>query len=241
MTKNRNTEELKALKNDIDSLMAVMDCGILDLPHADQYLDMVFKKKEHYVLMVHNTKIQKQKGVRKNGKEYVIFAARPNGEKNYIKCAAYEGLIEKLYMYYTDCLADRSLKTLYSEAKRWKASNNIEISTLRRYQTTWEKFIEPYEISGKDIRKITAEDWTEHYETIIRKFSLTKKQVNNVRDVVSMITAYAQKKKIISHNTAKDVLYEDLPYKQTAAYNSVKVKPFMRLCTSHYVMHVYKQ
>lgn len=55
---------------------------------------------------------------------------------------------------------------------------------------------------------------------------MTQKQVSSVRDVVSMAYRYAIREKIVRHNPARDVLYHDLPVQKTAAYNTVKVKPF---------------
>ena len=190
--------------------------------HTDLLNQMFQETKEKMVLSIHRTKIQKWIN-KKNGKEYVSYATRPNGEKKYVKRKTYEALIDVLYDIYItgDTL---TVSAVWEQVKT--STTNIKTVSLKEYDRLWKKYFAPYPLAKMSIKKLAMGDWEAHYVMICQEHKMTKRQVDDARNVVSHIYKYAIQQKIVDHNPARDVLYSELPVQKTAAYNSVKVTPF---------------
>lgn len=218
---------LRSLCKEIEALTSLLNCDMLDSSHADEYRQMIFSKKEQYVLSVQRTKIQEQKGKRKNGKEYIIFAARPNGESKYLKSANYEGLIDKLFSHYTGLNDSATLRSVFKDATLWKSQRNISGKTVVEYKRIWDKYYDRHAIVDIPLEKVDVFILTDFYEELCVKYHLTWKQLQNVRSVMSYIMSYCIKQRLIRHNPTTDVNYQDLPYARTGGRNDkIKKTPF---------------
>lgn len=220
-------DQLESLMHEIDTITSLSGCDMLDRSRTAGYTKMIQEKKEQFVLAVHNTKIQEQKGTRKNGKRYVIFASRPNGESNYIKSATYEGLIGKLYDHYTGKSDETALKNIFKKATLWKAQRNISAKSIVEYKRLWDKYFANNPIADVKIEDLDVFTLTDFYDELCMQYKLTWRQLQHVRNVTSYIMDYCIKKRLISHNPANDIIYKDLPFARTTARkDKIKKTPF---------------
>ena len=217
------TDILASLEKEIEALTYILNCDMLDESRTTEYVKLRFDKKEQYVLSVQKTKIQEQKGKRKNGKEYVIYAVRPNGESKYIKSATYEGLINKLYTHYTGRDDYETLRSIFKDATLWKSQRNISAKTVVEYKRIWDKYYANHSIVDLPLAKLNGFTLTDFYEDLCMQYKLTWKQLQNIRSTMSYMMDYCIKKRLIAHNPVTDVNYRDLPYAKSAS-NSGKIK-----------------
>ena len=216
---------------DIDTLLELMDHDTMDSSHAAMYQDMVDKKKEKFVLSVHDKPIQEQHDRKKNGKVYIIYATRAKGETSYTKASSYDRLIEKLYEKYSKTGDKFSLESVFARTIEDRAGD-IDISitgkTLLEYQNLWDKYYKDYPIAKMNVKKLGAAVLAEHFTTIIREFGLTKTKAKNIRIVINMVANYCLKTGIIKHSFASDLVFNALPFKKEPAYNSIKANSFSK-------------
>ena len=208
-------EQTEKLRREIEYFSYGLSCDMLDPFHTAEYTQMISKKKEQYVLAVHNTKIQEQHGTRGNGSSYVVFATRPNGESKYIKSSTYDGLIEKLYAHYCGEDRDTTLRSIFKDATLWKSGRGVAGKTIVEYTRIWEKYFANDKIADLKIEKLDVFALTDFYDRTVAGYNLTYSQTQNLRNVISYIMQYCIKQRLINHNPAIDVDYNDFPYKKT--------------------------
>ncbi|MCR5769372.1 MAG: hypothetical protein K6G45_12945, partial [Lachnospiraceae bacterium] len=131
-----------------------------------------------------------------NPKEYFV-TKMPDGRK--IKAKTYDGLIEKLFIYYTagpkeDC----SLKTIFKAAlKEKEVSENPSQLSVIRYRDEFDRFFSK-EMAGKDIREITEIDLKMYTQEWVNREHPKKSVFFAYKGILNQIFTYAFKHRIIS-------------------------------------------
>ena len=221
--KNYKENEIKNLAescmHEIAALTSMLECGILDPSHVAEYEEMRKNIKENFVKAIY----QKEKFYiedrrrRKNGEVYVIYKTRAIDTGKYICSNTYEGLVNKLYAYYSGDKAPETLEEIFGPATLWKAQRGVSGKTMYEYKRTWVSRIADDPIAKMKVTDIDAVDLMDFYERICIKYKMTWGQVTDVRNVISYLMKYCISKRLIKFNPANDVDYSEIPCVKTAS------------------------
>jgi len=205
-------------------LIEMIDKGILsieDLTATGDPILVVKKKMEEYVLCHHTRQIQTLHGGRKEGwfKTYVGTPRKP------IESKSYDGLIEKLYEYYT--VVDLSKSTL-EDGYDWMIEHKIKVdnitaSTVSRNRERFDQFTTA-QLKATMLTDITEEDICDSIRQSIMGTSTRRQKAPSVDG----IKLYLQ----ILNN-----IFNQAAYKGVVQNNPVKMisyKSFAELCNQHH-------
>ena len=225
--KAETMEKLMQLQKEIEFFSSAAKCDILDSSCTAEYVQMIKKKKEQYVKEIHKREIKCQTRTRANGTTFDLWVSKPNGMKNYISSSTYEGLIDKLYEFYVGGGGSLKTKDIFKNALRWKAeTTNISGKSLKEYKRLWDTYYNGSAVADRNIHEITGKEWKQFFIKKCREHSLTRKGFSQIRIVTNLMMAYCVEEGILSYNVIRDIDFENLPFKDEAAYNSIKAKPF---------------
>lgn len=234
MNENRMNENkeiiklLKSIKIQKELLQSEVNLGIISTDCVRYELDMMNKKeytlKEKFVFANHVTKdgyprsISQHMPSERNNKAYFV-TKMPDGRK--VKANTYEGLIYKLYDFYTNGLSDMSLDTIFKAALNEKAiTENPKQNTLYKISADYNRFITS-EIKAKDIRTFTEIDIKKYIQEWVNAKHPKKKAFLSFKGVLNLIFGYACSHKIISKNPLENI--NNAPYMKSC--DTSKAKP----------------
>jgi len=126
-----------------------------------------------------------------------------NGRKK-VSATTEERLYEKLYEFYFN-RESVTLKSLYSVWKEKRISENVNARTIRRNQNHWDKYYEKNKIASIPVTKLTADDIEKFFHQTIKQYSLTIKELNNMKFILKDILVMAKRKKYILENPFLEV------------------------------------
>ena len=204
---------IDALEKQIDYLKLQEKIGIIDADGVREELNMISQKQKALRVKLVSTSHITADGVPRaisfheatpgNPKEYFV-TKMPDGRK--IKAKTYDGLIEKLFVYYTagpkeDC----SLKTIFKAAlKEKEVSENPSQLSVIRYRDEFDRFFSK-EMARKDIREITEIDLKMYTQEWVNREHPKKSVFFAYKGILNQIFTYAFKHRIISENPVEQI------------------------------------
>ncbi|MCR5323535.1 MAG: tyrosine-type recombinase/integrase [Lachnospiraceae bacterium] len=209
---------IKNIENERENLKLQEKVGIIDADGARDELNMISQRekmlREMFVLSSHVTAEGEKRAISyheatpNNPKEY-YSTKMPGGKK--IKAKTYEGLVEKLFVYYSEGpkekenvkekdKRDHSLKAVFKAALKEKeeTENPNQLSVIR-WRDSFKRFISD-EMAKKDIREITDIDLKKYIQDWVNKEHPKQKAFYGFKGILNLIFGYAVKHKIITEN-----------------------------------------
>ena len=86
-----------------------------------------------------------------------------------------------------------------------RRNDNVNIRTIRRNENHWNKYYSSHKIVTISISKLSFEMIESFFHECIRKFSLTSKELNNMKFIMTDIFKLAKKRKLIVENPMLEV------------------------------------
>ena len=221
---NEKTEICKALRlleAQRDSLNVQADLGIISVDGAREELNMITRKerelRDRLVTTNHVTEdgemraISHHKPTPDNPKEY-YSTKMPDGKK--IKATTYNGLMDKLFLFYTDGLRGYSIRSVFTAALHEKEiTENPNQHTIVHYQTDFNRYIST-DMADKDIRTITDTMLKQYTQEWVNNAHPKRKAFFAYKGILNLIFGYAFAHRIISINPVV----------------TIKNKPYMKSC-----------
>lgn len=211
----------RTLESQRVSLNVQLSLGIIDADGVSKELNLISKKdkvlRDRLIFMSHTTNdgnpraISHHEPTPSNPKDYYI-TKMPDGKK--IKATTYEGLLEKLYDYYTTGLKDYSVESVFNAALHEKAvTENPKENTLAKNRVDFNHYISK-ELAKKDIRKITDIYLKQYTQEWVNRDHPKQKAFFSYKGVLNLIFDYAYAHKVITSNPV----------------TMIKNKPYMKSC-----------
>lgn len=198
---------LETLKKQREYLQDMGDEGIIGSSGAREELELITKKerelindlvmKQHVTLKGTPRSISHHKPTESNTKDYYI-TKMPDGKK--IKATTYDGLIDKLFQFYTEGISDISLQSIFKAALDEKAiTENPKQNTLDKTRADYNRFISN-ELATRDIRTITEKELKAYIQELVNREHPKKKAFLSFKGVLNLIFNYAFEKRFIAEN-----------------------------------------
>ena len=195
--------------------------GIINSDGVRDELDMISQKekatRERFVMMNHVTaegvprSISHHEATPSNPKDYYI-TKMPDGRK--IKATTYDGLIVKLFAFYTNGLTDYALESVFKAALYEKEiTENPSQHTIVHLQSEFTRFISK-DLAKRDIRGISDTDLKKYTQEWVNRDHPKQKAFFSYKGVLNLIFDYAFIHRIIATNPVA----------------MMKNKPYMKSC-----------
>ena len=153
------------------------------------------------VLSVHPFAISMQAS---KGLYYKSYIKPDSGMKARITATTEAGLFKKLYKLYFEDQA-MTLDRLYPEWIERRESIGVSPRTVHRNRNHWDKYYRDNPIVSIPLSRLTDERIEDFFHQCIKKYSLTVKELGNMKYVMKDMLKLAKKKKYIEHNPFIDV------------------------------------
>lgn len=200
-------KQISALNHLLDlsdsGMMSSTDVAIVENMRKDKE----FKLKESAVLRTH---------LNQDGTPRTIAAPSPSNRNRYstklpdgrhITCNTYNGLIEKLYIYYAEkCLItlkdhEYTINCVFQQALEcYTATNNPSPNTIYKYKHAFRRFFEDTELVSKDIRYISELDLQKFTQEMVTRRHPKKKAFLEYMGILNLTFNYARLQKMIAEN-----------------------------------------
>lgn len=158
--------------------------------------------KEQYVLRYHPYSITPPKDVKSRWRTNVMAS---NGERKTIRTATYDGLINKLYEFYSvdTSIRQMTLQGLFSEWLPYKECITDSPNTIRRHEQHWKKYFTSW--SGRLVSSFDKLELQKQCNLLVKEFNMSSKEWQNVKTILSGMFQYAYDKKYLDFNPMNDV------------------------------------
>lgn len=212
-----NKEKIEEVLSKIEMCTRMDDCRIIvSTDVGDKIMtkeERIFYEKEKFVKSVHTTKGGKLKTINEpdiRATDLNRFWNTLLPDKKRCTASTYEGLIEKLFVYYTagEYIADYSVSEIWKKAlEDYSNAKYRPEKTIIEQEKTYKRFISP-EFACQDIRKIN-EAYIMKYirEFLIREMKnntpVKEKAFNNFKSMLNILFGYAVDKKLLPSNPSK--------------------------------------
>ena len=219
---------IKLLESQKESLNVQLELGIIDSDGVRNELNLISQKekvlRDRLVFMSHVTADGEPRAISHheptpgNPKDY-YSTKMPDGKK--IKATTYEGLMDKLFNFYTNGMKDYSLESVFKAALYEKEiTENPNQQTLYHYKADFSRFISK-EMAKKDIRSITDTALKSYTQEWVNRDHPKQKTFFSYKGVLNLIFGYAFAHRIISTNPA--AMMKNKPYMKSC--DTRKAKP----------------
>ena len=164
---------------------------LLEVDVVEQQLNMAKKEK---ILAVHFFAITPPKDEKARWQTYIM-----KGEtRSKISATTEEGLYAKLYDFYYK--KNISLEMLYPEWIDKRKEANTNARTISRNKNHWDKYYKNHKIVKIPVQSITTEKLENFFNECISRFSLTLKELNNMKFIMKDMLKMAKKRGYICDN-----------------------------------------
>ncbi|MBP3239252.1 MAG: hypothetical protein J6M92_01760 [Oribacterium sp.] len=208
---------IKLLESQKESLNVQLELGIIDSDGVRNELNLISQKekvlRDRLVFMSHVTADGEPRAISHheptpgNPKDY-YSTKMPDGRK--IKATTYEGLMDKLFNFYTNGMKDYSLESVFKAALYEKEiTENPNQQTLYHYKADFSRFISK-DMAKKDIRNITDTALKSYTQEWVNRDHPKQKTFFSYKGVLNLIFGYAFAHRIISTNPA--AMMKNKPY-----------------------------
>ncbi|SEB02570.1 Site-specific recombinase XerD [Pseudobutyrivibrio sp. ACV-2] len=211
----------KSLESQREFLNVQHSLGIIDADGVRNELELISKKeqaiRDRLVLNSHVTadglprSIAHHEPTPNNPKDY-YSTKMPDGKK--IKAVTYDGLMEKLFAYYTTGIRDYSIESVFNAALHEKeVTENPKANTLAKNRVDFKHYISK-ELASKDIRNVNDLILKQYTQEWVNREHPKQKAFFSYKGILNLIFGYAYAHKIIPTNPVE----------------MIKNKPYMKSC-----------
>lgn len=163
-------------------------------------LELINTMKKEKVTNIHTYTITPPKTSTGRWQTYICSE---NGRKK-ISSTTEKGLYNKLYDYYFKT-EPMSLEKLYPTWLNKRKADNVNARTIQRNKNHWNKYYINHKIISMPLTKLTAEVIESFFHECIRKYSLTVKELNNMKFIMADILKMAKRKRYLLDNPFLEV------------------------------------
>lgn len=173
------------------------------------YTDSVQKaimnaQKEKILLKMHPYKITEPKS--ESGR-WQTYYKDVNGERKIIRAQTKDALLEKLIpIYFQDSHLDKfTFSDLFSEWLTYKKTVTDSPNTIKRHEQHYKRYFTQSELHNTPVRQIDTLLLESECNRLVKEYSMSRKEWNNVKTILLGCFEYAVRKKYIADNPMKDV------------------------------------
>ena len=235
---------LMFLQSQKEFLNDQLDLGIMELDCVRKELHMITEKerklKEKLVLTNHITEdgearsISHHEPTTGNPKDY-YSTKMPDGRK--IKATTYDGLVDKLFYFYTNGMKDYSLESVFRAALYEKQiTENPNPQTVYHYEADFNRYISQ-DMARRDIRGITDIVLKQYTQEWVNRDHPKQKMFFSYKGILNLIFGYAFAHRIISSNPA--VLVKNKPYLKSC--DTRKSKPEEKILSAEEIDEIRRE
>jgi len=179
-------------------LQEAITCGKFE----SDVLETIKAMRKEKVLSVHPYAITTQSWGKHLFQTYVMNEA--TGTRQRITAATEQGLYKRLYdFYYVNAV--KTLETFYPDWIEKRTSIGVNPRTIHRNENHWNKYYKDHPIVKLPIHKITAERIEDFLHYCIITYSLTVKELGNMKFILLDMMKLAKKRNLIEYNPFIDV------------------------------------
>lgn len=194
-----------------DNNQKLNQCNILSAITADDiiYTDNVQEaimnaQKERLLSKMHPYKITEPKS--ENGR-WQTYYRDANGERKIIRAQTKDALLEKLIpIYFQESHLDKFIfSDLFLEWLEYKKTVTDSPNTIKRHKQHYRRYFEKSELYNMPVRRIDALLLESECNRLVKEYSMSRKEWNNVKTILIGCFEYATRKKYITDNPMNDV------------------------------------
>lgn len=185
-------------ENETFLLQEAIMCGKFE----SDVLETIKNMRKEKVLSVHPYAITTQSWGKHLFQTYITNEA--TGTRHRITSATEQGLYKKLYdIYFVNTV--KTLETFYPEWIEKRHSIGVNPRTIHRNENHWNKYYKNHPIVKIPLHKITAEKIEDFLHYCITTYSMTVKELSNMKFILLDMMKLAKKRKFIEYNPFIDV------------------------------------
>jgi len=204
---------------DLTLLYTSINDGTISADTLKLGLDMLKKDK---VLTVHRRKISEP-----NNKQglYQTRIVNGKGEIEKVRAKTEAEFYKKLYNFYF-APSERTLTTLYPDWLDKRKAENVADRTIRRNKDYWSKYYMKHKIANMPLHELSVVAIENYFNDVIREHNLTKKELNNMKFVLTDMLKLAKRKQFIIINPFNT---DDIEIKREGCRTPKKMKDNSRV------------
>lgn len=172
-------------------------CGMV----SDEVLELLNHMKKEKVLSIHPYTITAPKS---SSGRWQTYIKDDSDKRQKVSSTTEKGLYLKLYEHYFSATT-HTISSLYPEWLERRRETGVSPRTVRRNEDHWNKYYAHHKIVSVPLAKLTVEQMEQFFHETIRKYSLTVKELANMKFLLADMLKLAKKKKIIAYNPFQDV------------------------------------
>jgi integrase len=182
--------------SDKQLLQDLLDSDIMNSDVVKQQLKMLKRDK---VLGIHEYTITNTQGVDSRWQTYV----KQEGKRKKVSAYSEEGLYDKLYDFYFQ--KNITLEMIYPQWLKKRRTANVNARTIKRNQNHWDKYYLNHKIIQIPVVKITIDILEDFFHECIKKYSLTVKELNNMKFIIKDMLKMSLRNGYIVSNPFNDI------------------------------------
>ncbi len=198
MARNDSNQKL----NQSELLSAIIASGIINTDNVQE--EIMNAQKEMLLSKMHPYKITEPKS---EGGRWQTYYRAANGERKIIRAQTKDALLEKLIpIYFQESNLDKLIfSDLFSEWLEYKKAITDSPNTIKRHKQHYKRYFERSELHNKPVRQIDTLLLESECNRLVKEYSMSRKEWNNVKTILKGCFEYAVRKKYITDNPMDDV------------------------------------
>lgn len=176
-----------------------------DIINTDNVLEAIMNaQKEKLLSKMHPYKITEPKS--ENGR-WQTYYKDANGKRKIIRAQTKDALLEKLIpIYFQESHLDKLIfSDLFLEWLEYKKMVTDSPNTIKRHTQHYKRYFEQSELHNTPIRRIDTLLLETECNRLVKEYSMSRKEWNNVKTILLGCFEYAVRKKYIVDNPMNDV------------------------------------
>ncbi len=170
--------------------------------------DIMSKDVSEFLFMTKKSKVNKihpyQITPPKTDKDRWMTYIKVDGVRKKLVAQSEKELIYKLYpLYYED--EKHTLQSIYDEWLLKREKENVSDRTIQRNKNHWTKYYESHELTKKPLPTLSPEKIEDYFHSIIRKYGMTTKELNNMKFIMKDMLSMAKRNGYIEVNPWHEV------------------------------------
>lgn len=176
-----------------------------DIINTDNVLDIIMTaKKEKLLSQMHPYKITEPKS--ENGR-WQTYYKDADGERKILRAQTKDALLEKLIpIYFQESHLDKfNFSDLFLEWLEYKKTVTDSPNTIKRHEQHYRRYFEKSQLHTMPVRQIDTLLLESECNRLVKEYSMSRKEWNNVKTILIGCFEYAVRKKYITDNPMNDV------------------------------------
>lgn len=185
-------------------------CNILsanttdDIINADNVLEAIMNARKEKLLEKHPYKITEPKS---EGGRWQTYYRDASGKRITIRAQTKDALLEKLIpIYFQESHLDKLIfSDLFLEWLEYKKTVTDSPNTIKRHTQHYKRYFERSELNNMPVRRIGTLFLESECNRLVKEYSMSRKEWNNVKTILKGCFEYAVRKEYITDNPMDDV------------------------------------